>query len=372
MKILHLLYESKGDYFGIGGVGIRAYNIYHFLKDRHDITLLCRKYPGARDREIKGLKHNFVGTESKNFTKTLLSYAYHSTRYVRKHGNEFDMIIEDFSPAIPTFLNFYHKRPLVLQVQGYTGRQYFKKYKKVYSLPLYILERFLPKRYKDIILVSDVTKKRLNLNDKHNIQDISNGIPEEIFTIETGESDYILFLGRIDIYQKGLDILFSAFVNFHKKFPDIRLVVAGDCRDREKFKTILEYLPHHLKKNIELTGWVEKEKKKSLLKDSLFVVIPSRHETQGIVALEAMAYGKPVVVSDIKELKYVIDCGAGISFKSGNAISLAQCMIDCISGNERKAMGSNGRETVKDFTWRKIALKYENFLFSVLANRDRT
>ncbi len=35
MKILHLLYESKGDYFGIGGVGVRAYEIYKYLPARH-------------------------------------------------------------------------------------------------------------------------------------------------------------------------------------------------------------------------------------------------------------------------------------------------------------------------------------------------
>jgi glycosyltransferase involved in cell wall biosynthesis len=124
------------------------------------------------------------------------------------------------------------------------------------------------------------------------------------------------------------------------------------------------------KREIELTGWVEKERKKSLLKDALFVVIPSRHETQGIVALEAMAYGKPIVVSDIKELQYVTEWRAGISFKSGNALSLAQCMSYCISSNERTAMGNNGRERVKDFTWQNLAIKYENFLTSVLSNRN--
>ena len=84
MKILHLLYESQGDYFGIGGVGTRAYEIYRRLKDRNEITLLCRKYPGAKDREIEGLKHVFVGTESTNFTKALLSYAYHSAGFVKR------------------------------------------------------------------------------------------------------------------------------------------------------------------------------------------------------------------------------------------------------------------------------------------------
>ncbi len=84
MKILHLLYESKGDYFGIGGVGIRAYEIYRHLRDRHDITLLCKKYLGAKDGEINGLRHVFVGTESKSLMKTLLSYAYQSTVFVKK------------------------------------------------------------------------------------------------------------------------------------------------------------------------------------------------------------------------------------------------------------------------------------------------
>ena len=95
MKILHLLYESKDDPFGIGGVGIRAYELYRHLSSRHEITLLCKKYPGARDVEIEGLKHIFAGAESDSLTRTLISYAFHAAQFVRHHGEEFDIIIEE-------------------------------------------------------------------------------------------------------------------------------------------------------------------------------------------------------------------------------------------------------------------------------------
>jgi hypothetical protein len=68
MKILQLTYESLGSPFGFGGAGVRAYKIYKRLKDRHDITLLCLKYPGVTDCEIEGLRHIFVGTESSRNT----------------------------------------------------------------------------------------------------------------------------------------------------------------------------------------------------------------------------------------------------------------------------------------------------------------
>lgn len=118
MKILHLLYESKGDFFGIGGVGVRAYQIYKRIQERHDITLLCKKYPGADDGNIDGLRHIFEGIESENLTKTLLSYAYHASRFVKRHAEEYDVIVEEFSPAIPTFFHAFVKKPVVLQVQG--------------------------------------------------------------------------------------------------------------------------------------------------------------------------------------------------------------------------------------------------------------
>ena len=399
MKILHLLYESRDDHFGIGGVGIRAYEIYKYLKDRHDITLLCKKYPGAKDGEIEGLRHLFVGTESKSLAKTLLSYAYHSAVFVKQHGEDFDIIIEEFSPAIPTFLHAFIKKPLILQVQGYTGTLYFKKYNLAYASILYSLESLRPRFYDNFIFINAETVKRLlsedisldrrdaacptgnmypcisrsgvspdlpSLKRKKNIEIIPNGISPELLDISPEEGDYILYIGRIDIYGKGLDILIKAYEEFYKSFPDIRLVIAGDGRDRELFKAELMKLPDNIRRNIELLGWVSGNKKREIIRRALYAVFPSRHETQGIAILEAMACGKAVVVSEIPNFSYITTIRAGISFKTGDALSLAQAMKDLITSNERKEMAQRGRDWVKDYTWDRIALNYQEFLYKVL------
>lgn len=363
MKILHLLYESQGDYFGIGGVGARAYEIYGRLKDRHEITLLCRKYPGAEDKDIDGLRHIFVGTESKSFTKALLSYAYHAAGFVRKYGDDFDIIIEEFSPAIPTFLHLFTTKPIVLQIQGYTGAKYFEKYNIFYSGILFIFEQVRPLFYNNFIVVSDITRKRYHLdNSNKNIELIKNGVTEGLLSHDSQNERYILFLGRIDIHHKGLDVLITAYREFHKTFPDIRLVIAGDGRDREHFKTMLMKLPDDVRRNIELSGWISGDKKTEVISKALFAVFPSRYEVQPIAILEELACGKAIVVSDIPELSYITENGVGVSFKSGDAGSLADAMKALTVRKDIHEMGRKGRDLVKDLTWDKIALRFEEFL----------
>jgi glycosyltransferase involved in cell wall biosynthesis len=365
MRILHLLYESKGDLFGIGGVGIRAYEIYRHLRTGHDITFLCKKYPGARDKEIEGLKHVFVGSESGNLTKTLISYAFHAARFVQKYGDEFDIIIEEFSPAIPTFLHLWTKKPLVLQVQGYTGRLYFKKYNPLYSLVLHGFEKVRPRFYSHFIFVSDRTVTRYSLKKDAHFSVIPNGIPDELLDGSPGDGDYILYLGRIDIYGKGLDLLLPAYQEFVRSFPHIRLRIAGDGRDMYRFRKLLSAMPDSVKRNVDLLGWVSGYEKQQALQNALFAVFPSRHEVQPISVLEAMACKKAVLVSDIPEFSFVADQGTGASFRSGDSIALVQSMQEMALSDMRKEMGERAREFVKDRTWGSIAVVYEQFLHTV-------
>ncbi len=91
--------------------------------------------------------------------------------------------------------------------------------------------------------------------------------------------------------------------------------------------------------------------------------MPSRFEGQGIVALEVAALGKPLIVSDIPELRYVVENGFGISFRSGDVKSLKQA-IEYMLSNETLIieMGKKGRQYARQFTWDRIAEEYERYL----------
>ena len=372
MKILHLLYESKGDYFGVGGVGMRAYEIYSRLKIRHDITLVCKKYPGATDKEIGGLRHIFVGTESKSLTKCLLSYARDAAYFVRQYGNDFDLVVEDFSPAIPRLLpRFFRTRPVILQVQGFTGNLYFKKYNPAYALFLFLSERVSPHMYSNFIFITCDTARRLSISNKKHLGIIPNGISHELLETPVGNGTYLLYFGRIDIYGKGLDTLLDGYAEFVRSNPDIKLVIAGDGRDRKKFEAMIRRMPDQARKNIEMPGWISDDEKAEVIGKAISVIFPSRHEVQSIAVLEAMACGKPVIASNIQEFAYVTDIGSGILFRTGDPSALAEAMKKILRSSDRRAMGQKGRDWVRNFTWDRIALQYEKFLQDVISRENQ-
>jgi glycosyltransferase involved in cell wall biosynthesis len=198
------------------------------------------------------------------------------------------------------------------------------------------------------------------------IKIIPNGISPELLETSPEDDDYILYIGRIDIYGKGLDILIKAYKEFYTSFPDVRLIIAGDGKDMEGVKSIFTKLPQDVRKNLELTGWVSGEKKIEVIRKALFCVFPSRHEVQPISVLEAMACGKAVIVSHIPEFDFVIQNGTGIAFELENPYSLSQAMQELMVSNKRQEMGIRGREWVKEFTWERVAEQYEQFLYKVL------
>ncbi|MBF0458190.1 MAG: glycosyltransferase [Nitrospirae bacterium] len=375
MRILQLIYESYGSPFGFGGAGVRACEIYNRLKDRHDITLLCMAYPGARDGLIEGLTHKFAGTGSKSLTKSVLSYTVQSSLFVKKHGGEYDVIVENFLPSTPFFSKLLTKTPVVLQVQGIMEHHSIKKFNPLYSIPMYAVESFYPALYDTLMFVSDVTRDKVMSRRgmkgcTHTV--IPNGIDARLLYItpdaSRSENKYILFFSRIDIYTKGLDLLVAAFREINRHFPNMKLILAG--YEFDKADALIASVPSAVAEKIEYAGFVTGPAKKSLLGNAMIFVLPSRHESSPVSILEAAACAVPVVTSDIGELSFVARNHIGLSFKSGNRADLAAVLLKLIrDAATRVSLGENGRDYARGFLWDEIAVSFEKQLLSVAGNQ---
>jgi glycosyltransferase involved in cell wall biosynthesis len=374
LKILQIIYESFGSPFGFGGAGMRAYEIFRRLKDRHDVTFLCMKYPGAEDGEIEGMKHCFVGTESNNLTGSVLAYTLKAMQFVRKNGGHFDIIIENFLPTTPFFSKFFTKTPVILQIQGIMEKHSLKKYNPIYSIPMYLFDRFYPLLYSRFIFVSEITKEKVMTARKRKAKlclVIPNGIDRELLQSQPEDADYILFFSRIDIYTKGLDLLIDAFETISPEYPNLRLMLAG--YEFNSFRKLISGSPSFLKGKIDYAGFVTGYEKLKLLSRARIFILPSRHESSPISILEAAACGKPLIVSDIPELAFVCREGFGISFPSGSSNGLSEKMrLLLADGKKREALGKRAREFAARFLWDDIAVQFEEVLKNIADNSEKT
>jgi glycosyltransferase involved in cell wall biosynthesis len=358
VKILHLIYDHINNPWVGGGGAVRVYEIYKRLSQRHEITVVCGMYPDAADYNEESLRFHFVGTDRNNYVLSAFCYAARAVDFLRKNSGKFDVVIEDFAPYNPVFSFIFSKRRTVLQVHHKEGFNLFKRY-FVLGIPFMFVEAMYPGYFSNVISVSEQTKEKLKLR---NAFILSNAIDGSLFCIEPQDGEYIAYVGRIHIYNKGLDTLIKAM-----DLVDAELKIAGRGTDEIALKQSVRG-----SNKIKIAGYLAESEKLKFIANSKFIVVPSRYEGQGIVVLEAAACGKPVVVSDIPELRYAVDAGFGISFKTADAIDLAKKVKYLIENKvARDEMGQKGREYAKNFTWDKIAVEYEQYLEKVAgANND--
>jgi glycosyltransferase involved in cell wall biosynthesis len=353
MKILHFIYDHiKNPWVG-GGGAVRVYKIYKRLSEKgHKITVISGNFPKAEDYKVnENFEYRFIGSD-KNYILSTFSYAFKAYKFLKENFKKYDVIIEDFAPWNPIFAyKLQDIKPVILKLQVFLGSYILKKY-NILGIPFFLLEKEYPRKFKNIITVSESLNEKFGLKGKV----ISNGV--DFIDEELKIGQYVLFLGRLDINQKGLDLIIEAF----RRLENIKLVVAGDGKDKDTFLRMIQNIS-----NIEYIGRVAGKAKLDLIKNAKFLIMPSRFEGQGIVALESASMGKPVIVSDIPELKYVVENGFGISFKNEDIEGFKE-KIDYLWNNEDLIlkMGKKGIEYAKKFTWDKIASEFEDYLLRVL------
>ncbi len=357
MKILQIDFDDLKNPIG-GGQARLTYEFNRRLIRNHEITVVTGRFPGTRDEIIDKIKYVRVGARS--FPWNFLSFIWQAPDVIRKVPH--DILIESFTPPVSTALTpLFTKKPVVGMVHWLFAREMSEKYK----LPFYWWESWGLRYYQNFVVFTEGYRKKILAKNPRAKVLISLPPADLPRKIQAKEEDYILFLGRIDIHQKGLDLLIRAFDQIAAKIPT-KLVIAGGGQDEAKLQRLI--LKAKNRSKIELVGRYEAKKRQALLSDCKFVCLPSRYEMAPLVAKEAMSFGKPLIVFDVLGVKETVSKECAVYVRPFDTEAYASAIIELVDNQtKRKKMGKSALQRMDIFqTWDEVVAEQEKFYLSLI------
>jgi len=198
-----------------------------------------------------------------------------------------------------------------------------------------------------------VPKDRVKLKEKYNIK-----------------SKYILlFVGRL-IEVKGIEYLIDALGIVSNKIPDLELLIAGTGNLERQLKEKVR--KSNLSSYVSFLGAVKHEDLIDYYNICDLLVLPSifdkygHTETLGMVILEAMSCGKPVVASDIGGIPESVRNGYnGLLTIPKDPANIADKIVKAFTQFDLEEMGKRAHQTALNYAWEKISKKYEQVMKQV-------
>jgi phosphatidylinositol alpha-mannosyltransferase len=200
---------------------------------------------------------------------------------------------------------------------------------------------------------------------------IPNGVAVDRFASATPlpgrpAAPTVAFLGRIDEPRKGLAILLEALPELVELVPDVRLLVAGPGDVAE----VRGAIPASLRRHVDLLGLVSDADKPRVYASGDVYCAPNTYgESFGIVLIEAMATGTPVVASDLEAFRRVLENGrAGVLVPLGDPASLAVALAELLGDAGRRAdLAEHGRRAVAQYDWAHVTKRIVDVYETVVA-----
>jgi phosphatidylinositol alpha-mannosyltransferase len=177
----------------------------------------------------------------------------------------------------------------------------------------------------------------------------------------------ILFVGRLED-RKGLSYLLRGYHRLRKRHVDARLIVVGSGPRLREYR---RYVATRRIRDVEFVGYVPLEAKLRYYASADIFCAPSTgQESFGIVLLEAMAAGLPIVASDIHGYKNVVTRNQeGFLVEPKNPTALAAALYTLASDPDlRHRMGDAGRATAPQYSWQRVTQQVVAYYHEV---RDR-
>ena len=184
----------------------------------------------------------------------------------------------------------------------------------------------------------------------------------------------ILYAGRL-VYEKGVQYLIGAMPKILQNYHDAKLVIAGKGGMIDELKAEVDHLG--LGNKVYFTGYMDHKSLCKLYKCADISVFPSTYEPFGIVALEGMLAGNPIVVSDIGGLNEIVQHGVnGMKSYAGNSNSIADSILTLLFDHKLcNEISKNAKAKVKElYNWTKIAqdthFAYQKAICETMAERQ--
>ena len=178
----------------------------------------------------------------------------------------------------------------------------------------------------------------------------------------------ILFVGRF-YPRKGLQILLSALPKVAAEVPDVRVLVVGDGPLSPAYQTLARRSPV----DVEFLGEVGHDEIPRIFRCADVLVAPSTgSESFGIIHLEAMASGVPIVASDIAGYREILDGREALLFPNRRSSELASQVARVLTNPPlARAMGAAGRRKALAYSWEGIARRLEELYLELVDRKQR-
>jgi len=341
---------------GSAGEDKFASELYPRLVGRgHEMTAYLRVYekPFPELREYKGVKLVYIKTTRRSGFDTLL-HSMKATFHIIFHNTAKVVHIHNGGNSIwAVFLRLAGKRVFISQDGVDWKREKWPWYAKLYLYISSMITAYVPN---DVIIDNIFSKEFFEKRFRKKFSFIPYGseVPEvedddailKKLGVEPGE--YFLFVGRF-IPDKGLHYLIPAF---EKVATDKKLVLVGGSPNPSEYETKIQETNDD---RILFPGYVYGDDVVHLMKNAYTYIQPSDVEGLSPVILMVMGLGTPLICSDIKENKFIVENNA-MTFAQGNMNSLADQLSYALSnGTQIQQLAEQGKASVYErFNWEKV------------------
>ena len=341
-----------------GGAEVRLYEIgRRLVKMGHEVTVLCEKVEGLPGKEVlEGIEIRRIGGKASIHLLAPL--------YVKKHGHEYDVVIDDIAHAVPWYSPLVTRKPVVAQIHHVHQDVVYIELFKLLAWMVSRAEKTIAKVYQHFIAVSQSTKEELVKGfsiDPDRIAVVPNGVDLEKYRI--GSKDprpTILWVGRIKKY-KNLDHLLKAYKVVKQEILDAQLIIIGIGDQEQKMKELARELEL---RDVYFLGKVSEKEKIKWMQRAWIVVSTSMIEGWGMVITEAAACGTPAITYSVPGLRdSVKNMETGILVEPGNIEKLAKAITWLLADEAlRSRLGENAYRYAQQFSWDKVV---EGFLKTI-------